>query len=240
MENYKLVYEEHFDINGRPNPEIWNHEVGDKWSNNEIQCYVDDEIHSYIKDSKLHIIATHEKRNHCPIKSARLNTFGKKEFQYGRFIVNAKMPKGRGSWPAIWFLGSSKKEHRWPKCGEIDLLEYAGNRMQMVSCAIHTQSYNHKINTQKNKRTSLPSASDEFHNYMLDWTKDYLIFYVDDIEVMRIDKKPNDTFDEWPFDQPYFMILNLAVGGWYGGEVKIEDLPFHFEIDFIKVYEKLT
>lgn len=238
MKEYQLVFEEHFDGEGEPNPDIWNHQVGEKWANNESQCYVNDRTHSYIKDSKLHIVATYEDIPMCPYKSARLNTSEKKEFMYGKFVVRAKMPKGRGSWPAIWFLGTRKNQERWPRCGEIDLLEYAGNRMHMVSCAIHTEAYNHKINTQVNKRTMLETASDEFHTYTLDWSEDTLIFYVDEQEVLRVQKKLGDTISEWPFDQPFYIIINLAVGGWYGGSIVSEDLPYHLEVDYIKVYQE--
>jgi beta-glucanase (GH16 family) len=237
MKQYELVFAEHFEQDGRPDLNMWTHEVGEKWANREIQCYVNDDEHSYIKDAKLHLVATYHEDEPCPIRSARIHTFGKKHFFRGRFVFRAKMPKGRGSWPAIWFLGINRKEG-WPICGEIDLVEYAGNRMHQVSCAIHTESYNHKIKTHKNKRTELATASDAFHEYMLDWTKDALVFYVDNKEVMRIDRKETDTIREWPFDQPFYMILNLAVGGWHGGPVAHEDFPFHFEIDYIRVYQE--
>jgi len=240
MPIYQLVFEENFEKDGRPNPDIWTHEVGEKWSNNESQCYVDSPKNSFIKDGKLHLIATREQDGSCRYHSARINTHGKKHFQYGKFVVRAKMPKGRGAWPAIWFLGNTGEERmRWPKCGEIDLMEYAGNRPDKVSCAIHTEAYNHKINTDIGTRIELPSASDLFHDYTLIWTKDTLQFFVDEKEILAIHKKEGDTEAEWPFEKPYYMILNLAVGGWYGGPIHDEDLPFHFEIDAIKVYDIL-
>lgn len=240
MKDYKLVFEENFDVDGAPNPEIWTHEVGEKWANNESQCYVDDREHSFVKDGKLNIIATCNEKSPCKYQSARINTKDKKHFMYAKFVVRAKMPKGRGAWPAIWFLGTTTEEKRWwPKCGEIDLLEYAGNRPESVSCAIHTAAYNHKINTDKGIRVPLADASDTFHDYILDWTNEYLSFQIDDQEIFRVDKMANDTDDEWPFDKPYYMILNLAVGGWYGGPIFDEDFPFHFQVDSIKVYQKI-
>ncbi len=239
MSEYQLIFFEDFTVDGAPDENIWNHEVGEKWANNESQCYVNDRDHSYIENSILHLKATYELGAHCPYKSARLTTYGKKHFRYGKFVVRAKMPVGRGSWPAIWFLGNTKKERvPWPKCGEIDLLEFAGNKPQQVTCAIHTETYNHKIHTQKNKRTVLTDASSQFHDYTLIWTEKELVFYVDDEEVMRIEKQPNDTISEWPFDDPYYLIINLAVGGWYAGEIKSSDLPFDFQIDSIKVFQK--
>lgn len=237
--DYQLVFEDDFLVDGAPNEEIWNHQVGEKWANNESQCYVDDREHCYIENSILHLHATFEKGEHCPYKSTRINTLYKKHFKYGKFVFRAKMPKGRGSWPAIWFLGRPEGERLpWPKCGEIDLLEYAGNYPNQVTCAIHTESYNHKIHTDKLQKTLLVDASDVFHDYILEWTKEELKFFVDENEVMSVKKQPNDTFAEWPFDQDYYLILNLAVGGWYAGDIFDEDLPYDFQVDFIKVYQK--
>jgi len=238
MKNYKLMFEENFNIDGKPNPDLWNFEVGEKWANNESQCYVDDLKNAYVLEGKLNLLATLHDQDICKYQSARLNTFGKKHFQYGKFVVRAKMPIGKGSWPAIWFLGIGKMEQvRWPLCGEIDLLEFAGNRPGKVSCAIHTQSYNHKINSDKGTSVSLKTASTEFHDYVLEWTNEFLSFQVDDKEIYRVLKGKNDTVNEWPFDQPYYLIINLAVGGWYGGEIVDQDLPYHLQIESIKVYE---
>ena len=238
MKNYKLVFEEIFNQEGKPNPELWNIEVGEKWANNESQCYVDDLKNAYVKDGKLHLVATLHDQEKCKYQSARLNTYGKKHFQYGKYVIRAKMPIGKGSWPAIWFLGIGKmNDVRWPLCGEIDLLEFAGNRLGKVSCAIHTQSYNHRIKTDKGTNISLKTASSAFHDYILEWTDEFLSFQVDSKEILRVNKEKGDTVAEWPFDQPYYLIINLAVGGWYGGQIVDEDLPYHLEIESIKVYE---
>lgn len=231
-----LIFEENFNQDSL-NPDIWTFEVGDKWHNNESQCYVDDSKNLYIEDGILNIKATLHEDEACKYKSARINTRYKKHFQYGTFVFTAKMPKGRGAWPAIWMLGSDRgKDLRWPKCGEIDIVEFAGNRPLKASCAIHTASYNHKIDTDKGIRYDLKTATDSFHDYILDWTKDHLIFKVDDREVFKIEKAVTDTENEWPFDKPYDLIINLAVGGWYGGAIKDEDFPFLFQIKSIKVY----
>jgi beta-glucanase (GH16 family) len=212
--------------------------VGEKWANNESQCYVDDLKNAYVKDGKLHLVATLHDQEKCKYQSARLNTYGKKHFQYGKYVIRAKMPIGKGSWPAIWFLGIGKmNDVRWPLCGEIDLLEFAGNRLGKVSCAIHTQSYNHRIKTDKGTNISLNTSSSAFHDYILEWTDEFLSFQVDSKEILRVNKEKGDTVAEWPFDQPYYMIVNLAVGGWYAGEIKDVDLPFHFEVAFIRHYE---
>ncbi len=239
MEKYNLVFEEKFNQSKQLYPKLWNYAIGEKWSNNEKQCYTDAKENLFIKDNQLHIIATLSNESPCKYKSARINTLNKKHFQYGKFVIRAKMPNGKGSWPAIWFLGTSLKEHhvRWPLCGEIDLVEFAGNKPGSISSAIHTETYNHKINTHKGKRISLPTASDEFHDYELLWTKSSLIFSIDGKSYMTIEKQEIDTEKEWPFDQPYFLIINLAVGGWYGGEIDDKTFPFELIIDSIKAYQ---
>lgn len=238
MADYKLVFEESFDYTGKPNPELWDFEVGEKWANNESQCYIDSLDNCYVADGSLHIIATKHDTDTCKYRSARISTKHKKHFKYGRFVIRAKMPKGKGAWPAIWFLGT-KKEHRWPKIGEIDLLEFAGNRPDQVTCAIHTKAYNHTIQNDIGAKKTLTDASEHFHDYILEWSEEELIFLVDYEEVLRVTKKLDDTHDQWPFDDPYYMIINLAVGGWYGGPIDDEDLPFHFEVAFIRYFEKI-
>lgn len=239
MKAYQLVFEENFDIDGKVNPEYWNYEIGDRWPNNESQCYTDSLDHCFVKDSKLNIVASIYNQEHCKYQSAKINTRGKKHFQYGKFVIRAKMPKGKGSWPAIWFLGINKENHvRWPLCGEIDLVEFAGNRFGTVSSAIHTESYNHRIGTQKGKRIELLDASENFHDYELTWTEKELLFSVDGRVHLKVEKQENDTDKEWPFDQPFYLIINLAVGGWYGGEIDDSTFPFKLEIDSIKVYQE--
>jgi beta-glucanase (GH16 family) len=241
MNNYKLIYEEDFKKTSELNSDIWNYEVGEKWANNESQCYVHSSDNCFIENGLLNLKATiHPNNEKCKYQSTRINTANKKHFLYGRFVFRAKMPKGRGSWPAIWFLGEGKlKDVRWPLCGEIDLVEYAGNRNKKVSVAIHTFAYNHRIGTSKGMSIDLANASDQFHDYELDWNKDRLIFKVDNKEILRIDKHKNDGMEEWPFDTPHYLIINLAVGGWYGGKIVDEDLPYLLQIESIKIYEEI-
>lgn len=235
----KTIFLEDFKQNGPINQDHWNVQVGTKWANNESQCYVDSEKNGYIKEGKLHLVATLNPESECKYQSARLNTKGKLEYQYGRLTIRAKMPKGRGAWPALWLMGNtSQNPVRWPLCGEIDLVEFAGNKPGIITCAIHTESYNHRIKTDKGTSISVPDASDAFHDYTLDWTKDSLSFQIDGKEFFRVDKNENDTIKEWPFDQPYYLIINLAVGGWYGGKIVDEDLPYHLEIESIKIEQE--
>ncbi len=232
----KTLFQEDFKNNGSINQDHWTIQVGNKWANNESQCYVDSPTNGYIKDGKLHLVATFNPNQECRYQSTRLTSKGKIEFQYGRLTIRAKMPTGRGAWPALWLMGNTEKNPvRWPLCGEIDLVEFAGNRPGIITCAIHTETYNHRIKTDKGAKVSVPDASDEFHDYTLDWTNTYLSFQIDGKEFFKVEKQAGDTVSEWPFDQPYYVIINLAVGGWYGGKIVDDDLPYHMEIESIKI-----
>lgn len=233
----KTIYHETFKTNGKPDPNVWTYQVGTKWANNESQCYVEDDVHAFVSNGNLHLKATlHPDDSICKYQSARINTKGKLEFLYGKLTIRAKMPKGKGAWPALWLMGNTDQNQvRWPLCGEIDLVEFAGNRPGIITCAIHTDSYNHKINTDKGAKIEVLDASDAFHDYTLDWTKDYLSFQIDGNEYFRVEKALGDTVSEWPFDHPYYIIINVAVGGWYGGAIKDEDLPYEMVIESIKI-----
>ncbi|PKK97411.1 MAG: hypothetical protein CVV57_10875 [Tenericutes bacterium HGW-Tenericutes-2] len=232
----KIIFQENFKNTVDINQENWNIQVGNKWANNESQCYVDNTKNRYIKDGILHLVATFNPKYECKYQSTRINTKGKFQFQYGRLTVRAKLPKGRGAWPAFWLMGNTETNQvRWPLCGEIDLMEFSGNKPGIITSAIHTETYNHRIKTDKGSMIKVPDASDNFHDYTLDWTSDYLSFQIDGKEFFNVKKEKNDTVKEWPFDQPYYLIINLAVGGWYGGAIVDEDFPYHLEIESIKV-----
>jgi beta-glucanase (GH16 family) len=237
MSTYTLVFYEDFDDEGQPKASDWNFQVGDKWANKELQCYTDAIENCFIQDSKLVIRATLNE-GPCKYQSARINTKGKHAWQYGKFIIRAKMPKGRGSWPALWFLGQNlSQEVRWPLCGEIDLMEFNGNQPHTIYGSLHSATYNHKIGTERTTTIHLKDPSDAFHDYGVEWTKDFISFSIDGNVYARYDKHKDDTEKEWPFDQPFYLIINLAVGGMFGGTVFDEDLPYVLEVDWIKIYQ---
>jgi beta-glucanase (GH16 family) len=215
-------------------------ETGDKWANNEKQCYRDDASHCFVKDGILNIVATKEE-GHCRYISSRITTKETHLFNKGTFVVRAKMPKGRGAWPAVWFLGLPKpgEVRKWPDCGEIDLLEFAGNRPGQVTCALHTKAYNHKIGNSRNARIKIKGLDESFHDYKMVWDDHSITIDVDGIVLGRFNRQESDTDEAWPFDKPYYMLLNLAVGGWYGGPVNDDDFPFVFQIASIKVTSSL-
>ncbi len=231
----KLIWEENF--NGSElNTTIWNFELGDGcpsicgWGNNEKQIYTNS--NHTVSNGMLTIEIKKENENYT---STRITTAKKKEFQYGRIVARAKIPVGKGIWPAFWMLGSNIKEIGWPKCGEIDILEYVGREPHMAYTSLHTQdSHGNTINT---KKTTISNIEEGFHLYAIDWTKDKIVFLIDDKEVYTFQPAPKNE-NTWPFNQPFYIIVNAAVGGNFGGH-EIDDtiFPQKFEIDYIRVYQ---
>jgi beta-glucanase (GH16 family) len=167
--------------------------------------------------------------------STRITTAGKQEFQYGRMEARAKIPTGKGIWPAFWMLGSNINKVGWPKCGEIDILEYVGREPHKVYTSLHTQdSHGNTIN---NKITQIDNIEEGFHLYAIEWTKDKIEFLVDNQSVYTFspDKKDENT---WPFNQPFYFLINVAVGGNFGGhDVDNSIFPQEYTIDYIRVYQ---
>jgi beta-glucanase (GH16 family) len=233
-QDLQLVWEENFDGTDL-NETIWNFEEGDGcpdlcgWGNNEKQIYT--RTNHSLKNGLLTITAKYKDSVYT---ATRITTKNKFEFQYGKIETRAKLSVGKGVWPAFWLLGTNIDEVGWPKCGEIDILEYVGREPNMVFTSVHTQkSYGNTINTMK---TKIDSIEEGFHLYSAHWTKDKIEFFVDEKLVYRFspEKKSDDI---WPFDQPFFIIINQAIGGNFGGpEVDDSIFPKEFIIDYIKVY----
>lgn len=230
----KLVWEENF--SGKTlNEKVWNIELGDGcpncgWGNNERQLYTK-ENHEVVNGN---LIITAKKEG-GKYTSTRITTKNKQEFKYGYFEARAKLPVGQGIWPAFWMLGSNINEVGWPKSGEIDILEYVGKEPQMVFTTLHTQdSHGNSINS---KKTKIEGIEDGFHRYGIDWSKDKMDFLVDDILIYTFQPQVKNE-NTWPFDQPFYFLINLAVGGNFGGpEVDDAIFPEKFIVDYIKVYQ---
>ena len=234
IEQRKLVWQENF--NGKQlNAKDWNFELGNGcpncgWGNNERQLYTDK--NHKIEKGKLIITA---QKNDSLYTSTRITTQGKKEFQYGRIEARAKLPVGKGIWPAFWMLGSNIKIVGWPKCGEIDILEYVGKNPHLVYTTLHTEdSHGNSINT---KQTVFPDIEEGFHLFAIDWTKDKIEFFVDNKCVYTFQPTIKNQ-NIWPFDQKFYIIINMAIGGNFGGpDVDDSIFPQEFIIDYIKVYQ---
>jgi beta-glucanase (GH16 family) len=234
----KLVYQEDF-TKEKLNDSVWQFEVGEKWFNNEKQCYVQKPKNLLFDSQGMHLVAdVNPEENRCRYQSIRINTKGKKDWQYGTFIIRAKIPNGQGSWPAIWFLPTDIGNVRWPQCGEIDLMEHVGHDPEVIHFSLHSQKYNHIIKTQITSFHKITNVRDAYHDYKMVWRKEGLSFFVDDLHYVTFASRAEEGQLSWPFDKPYYLILNLAVGGFWGGEINESHMPFRLSIHSLKVYQE--
>lgn len=214
---------------------IWNIAVGEKWANNELQQYTDDKENLFFNDQGLVIKATYKDGIY---RSARIHTKDKLTFKYGRVDIVASVPSGKGTWPALWMMPNDSVYGGWPRSGEIDIMEHVGNKKDMLYMCIHTEGYNHRRKEQYFHTTTLPNIADHFHKYSLEWTADTITYFVDDVK-MHTYTKGEEGKDAshvgWPFDQPFYLIMNLAVGGSLGGDVDPADFPQSFTIKSIDI-----
>jgi beta-glucanase (GH16 family) len=234
----ELIWADEFDGKELVDESIWTNEVG-LLRNKEAQYYTNNRSKNARVENGMLIIEAHkEKYKGAKYTSASIHTNGKKEILYGKIEVRAKLPEGRGTWPAIWTLGTNKKQTRWPNCGEIDIMEHVGYNPNVVQVTTHTDKYNHSENTAKpSGRKNIPTASSEFHTYAIDWTKEKIDFLIDD-EVIHSYKNEHTGVDSWPFDSPQYLIINLAIGGGWGGKEGIDDsiFPVKYYIDYVRIY----
>ena len=234
----KLIWNDEFNYRGLPDSAKWNYDVGgDGYGNNEAQFYTKNRLeNARVENGNLVIEAKKENWEKNKYTSARLLTKGKFSFQYGTVEVRAKLPKGRGSWPAIWMMSENMKE--WPDDGELDIMEHVGFNQGYIHASVHTKKYNHIIGTQKTDTLFVKDASEKFHIYKADWTPEKIDVYIDDQKFFTYENNEK-TYEAWPFDQPYFIILNLAVGGFWGGKEGIDDtiFPQKYYFDYVRVYE---
>ena len=240
---WKLVWSDEFNYRGLPDPKKWVHKVGgDGWGNQELQYYTADKpANARVERGKLIIEARKEKINSNNYTSARLVTAGKGDWTYGRFEIRAKLPKGRGTWPAIWMLPSKKtySDDYWPNNGEIDIMEHVGHDPGVIHASAHTKAYNWPRKNQKTATLKVPDAQTAFHTYALEWSAEKLDVYIDDTKVFS-DKNEGSGWEAWPFDQNFHLVLNLAIGGFWGGAQGVDDtiFPQRMEIDYVRVYQR--
>ncbi|MCY1721063.1 family 16 glycosylhydrolase [Prolixibacteraceae bacterium Z1-6] len=241
VNNFTLSWADEFESTA-VNTSDWTFETGASgWGNNELQNYTNG-ANAEIKDGILILTAKKVNDNTSvgSYTSTRLITKGEQEFTYGKMEICAKLPAGRGIWPAIWMLGADIGSVSWPACGEIDIMEYVGYEPNTVHATVHTTAGSGS-NGDGNSKT-LETAEEEFHIYGLIWTEKELVFYTDSPENITHRYAPsNKTDDNWPFNKPQFFILNIAVGGNWGGAQGIDNsiFPQSMEIDYVRVYQPL-
>ena len=231
-----LVWSDEFDATTL-NLDNWTYELGDGcpnlcgWGNNELQEYTDD--NHRLEDGILIISA--KKGSNSNYTSTRIITKGKQEFQYGRIEARVKVPSGAGMWPAFWALGNDIETNSWPNCGEIDIVEYVGKNPGQIFTSVHTpSSYGNTVNSMI---TNVPNVEEDFHNYAVEWNENFIDFFFDDTRVYTYSVQTKNQ-NTWPFNKPFFLIINLAIGGNFGGPVASDLMfPREFIIDYVRVYQ---
>jgi licheninase len=242
---WQPVWSDEFDMPGLPDPAKWSYQVGGHgWGNKELQFYTDARReNARVEGGSLIIEARREDWQGSRFTSARLNS--RAGWTYGRIEVRAKLPRGRGTWPAIWML-PVRGEYAtggWPDNGEIDIMEHVGFDPGVIHGTIHSRAYNHVERTQRGATIEVTDAQDEFHVYWLQWTRGSIDISVDKVKYFSF---PNERLTssqadwrQWPFDKDFRILLNVAVGGNWGGQKGVDEgiWPQRLEIDYVRVYQ---
>jgi len=243
--NYQLVWEDNFDgpAGQAPDATKWTYDIGigpgnDGWGNNELEYYTDRPENVALDGAgNLAITARSESYAGRSFTSARINTKGLFDQAYGRFEARIKMPWGPGIWPAFWMLGSNINEVPWPQCGEIDIMEYRGQEPNLVHGSVHGPGYSGGAAITKSFGFTNNRFDVDFHVFAIEWGADYIDYYVDDTLYQRI--RSEDVPGEWVYNHPFFIILNVAVGGNYVGfPTPQTPFPQTMVVDYVKVYKE--
>lgn len=242
--NWQLVWEDDFNGNAGQSPDAskWIYDIGvgpgnDGWGNSELQYYTDrPENISLDGSGNLAITARSESFGGSGFTSSRIKTKGLFEQAYGRFEARMKMPWGPGIWPAFWMLGSNIDEVPWPQCGEIDIMEYRGQQPNLINGTLHGPGYSGGASITKGYGFENDRFDKDFHLFAVEWGEDYIDFFVDETLYQRL--TPKDVPGEWVYDQPFYMLLNVAVGGNYVGfPTPQTPFPQTMLVDYVKVYK---
>ena len=241
---WKLVWSDEFDYTGLPNPEKWGYEEGFV-RNQEAQYYTKERLENvFVKDGVLTIRCIKEE---YPIKqsprsnnqtiakytSGSINTRGKGEWTFGKIEVKAKLPSGKGVWPAIWTLGSNVREIGWPRCGEVDIMEFVGNEPDKIHANVHYYSAEKESRVQHQGNITAQNTDKAFHVYTLEWDANTMIFKFDGVQYHSVDiSNVGDAFTK-----PHYLLLNFALGGAWGGEIDDSILPQDYQVDYVRVYQ---
>ncbi len=226
-----LVWAEEFNTDGVPNTAKWGYDLGaGGWGNNELQYYTSRPENAVVLNGVLKINAIREAYSGSAYTSARLLSKDKFSFKYGKIEVRAKIPAGGGTWPAIWMLGNNISTTPWPACGEIDIMEHVGNQLNKIYGTLH---YPGRSGGNADGATIIiPDATTTFHNYILEWSASSIKIYVDTQLFYTFANNASS-----PFNQNFFIILNMAIGGNFGGVVAPAFTSATMEVDYVRVYQ---
>lgn len=237
----ELVMADEFDTDGAPDSTIWGYDIGtgsNGWGNNELQYYTNRTENVKVENGYLLITANKESYNGSAYTSARLLTKGLFAQTYGRFEARIRMPYGQGMWPAFWLLGADSDEVGWPNCGEIDIMEFRGQEPTSVSGTVHGPGYSGGTAITKSYSLTNDRFDTGFHVFGIEWGPKYINYYVDNVLYNQI--TPDDVTGDWVFDHPFYIIINLAVGGDFVGAPNSETVfPQTMLVDYVRVYKKL-
>jgi beta-glucanase (GH16 family) len=237
-----LLWSDEFSYTGLPDAGKWNFDTDGNssgWGNNEAQYYTSSRLeNAEVRDGYLHINAIKEEYKGFHYTSARLRTKGTGDWVYGRMEIRAKLPDGRGMWPAIWMLPTDWAYGGWPESGEIDIMENVGFDPYVIVASAHTETYNHVLGTQKNNKITVNTCYSDFHVYALEWESNEYRIFVDDSLYFTF-KNEGTGYKVWPFDKRFHLLLNIAVGGNWGGARGIDDsiFPRTMLVDYVRVYQ---
>ena len=244
--DWQLVWADEFNYTGLPDPAKWKYDTGGHgWGNKELQFYTESrKENARVENGSLVIEARRDNWNGHEFTSARLVSKGKGDWTYGRFEARARLPTGKGTWPAIWMLPTGWKYGGWPNSGEIDIMEQVGYEPTVVHSSVHTKKYHHSISTQKTAKTNLANATTDFNVYAVEWTPEEIRGYANDQHYFTFKNErltdASADYRQWPFDQPFHLLLNIAVGGTWGGARGVDRSiwPQRMVIDYVRVYQR--
>lgn len=242
-DQYVMVWEDEFEYEGLPDSTLWEYDTEGNdagWGNNEAQIYtVANKENAWVEDGVLNITAHHQDCADKNFTSARL--ISKADWQYGRVEVKAKLPDGRGTWAAIWMMpgGWSFNDGNWPDIGEIDIMEHVGHDLGTIHASAHSRDYQWQKGTQKTATIRVDDVDEEFHTYAMEWDEEVMHTFVDDSLYFTYENEGLGK-SKWPYDKPFYLILNVAVGGAWGSQEGIDTTAFPqtMQIDYVRIYQK--
>jgi beta-glucanase (GH16 family) len=236
----ELIWSDEFNYTGLPDSTLWGYDVGKHgWGNDELEFYTYKRPeNARVENGKLTIETIKEDYQGMRFTSARLVSLPKNDLLYGRIEIRAKLPAGRGSWPAGWMLSRDWAYGAWPESGEIDLIEHVGFDMDVNHVSVHSLAYYWKKGTQKTALYKVDKIDSTFNTYAIEWRPNRIDAFVGDSLYFSCYNEQNG-WQTWPFDKPFYLILNTAVGGSWGGERGVDEnvWPQKFEIDYVRVYK---
>ncbi|MEM6724463.1 MAG: glycoside hydrolase family 16 protein, partial [Bacteroidota bacterium] len=233
-----LVWSDEFDDPNGLDTEVWNFDIGtgdNGWGNAELQYYTDREENIKVEDGMLVITALQENFSGSAYTSARITSKGNVEQEYGRIEARMQLPWGQGLWPAFWMLGNNIDEVSWPQCGEIDIMEFRGQAPTITTGTVHGPGYSGGDAIGKEYDLVNQRLDEGFNVYGIEWGPEYINFYINDVLFQQI--TPEDVTGEWVFNRPFYMLLNMAVGGTFVGSPSPDTVfPQELKVDYVRIY----